>query len=306
MPRIAPLSVAVVVLCRGATAAAAPADVGVDVATTAEVAPVAATDAGAAAPSSSAVPDTTWSALEGKRIAVETSGAPVEGELASSKGSDLVLVADDGTVLTVPKADAKGVKVTRREPMTAPDPAPSATASEDAKPGDAKPVDAKPDDSKKKKREHALVGAFSAHGAGYANWRGQGVSAGHAAYLMDWGIGVNPTKGFGMYAMAGGVLGARIDDKTIRANYGHFNLMFAFGGKYYHSMFGAGVGLSRLKMPAETQKDVGLSLPFKIFGKLPLPHKLYIGLGLSYELALVRNWHRFVNVIGAQLVVGRW
>ncbi len=303
MPRIAPLAVGLVVLCGGAEVAAAPADASGELAiaqTHAE--PVATVESAASEP---AVPDATWSALEGKRISVETAGAPVEGELASAEGSDLVLVADDGTVLTVPKADAKGVKVTRREPAPAPEP----TASEaEPKPGDAAPDDAKKDDAKKDKpkREHALLGAFSAHGAAYANWRGQGVSSGHAAYLMDWGIGINPTPGFGMYAMAGGVLGARIDDKQIRANYGHFDLMFAFGGKYYHSMFGAGLGLSRLKTPTETQKDIGLSLPFKIFGKIPLPHHLYIGLGLSYELALVRDWHRFVNVIGGQLVVGRW
>jgi hypothetical protein len=43
-----------------------------------------------------------------------------------------------------------------------------------------------------------------------------------------------------------------------------------------------------------------------MFGKLPLPHHLYLGIGISYELALVRDWKRFVNVIGGQIILGRW
>jgi hypothetical protein len=44
----------------------------------------------------------------------------------------------------------------------------------------------------------------------------------------------------------------------------------------------------------------------KLFGRLPLPHHLYIGIGLSYELGIVRDVHRFVNGIGGQIIVGRW
>jgi hypothetical protein len=253
------------------------------------------------------VPEATWSALAGKRVAVDTPHGTVEGELTSSEGDHVVLIADDGTVNAVPKRDAKSVKVVGHKPAPAPakkeEPAPKeapAATAEDPPADDG----TKKDD--KKKREHALLGAFTAHGGAYANWRGDGVSSGGGAYLMDWGIGINATPGFGMYAMAGGVLGAKIDHKTVNANAGHFNLMFAFGGKYYHSMFGAGVALSRLKLESGVQKDAGLSLPFKIFGKLPLPHHLYLGIGLSYELMLIRDWHRFVNVIGGQIILGRW
>lgn len=251
----------------------------------------------------SAVPDSTWSALVGKQVAIETSNGTREGELTAADGDHLVLIEDDGTVTSVPKRDATAVKVTGRTP-------PPAAAKAEKNPADAKPPEPPPPDEKKdekkSKREHALLGAFTAHGGAYANWRGDGVRGGGGAYLMDWGIGINATPGFGMYAMAGGVLGARIDDKTIRANYGHLDLLFAFGGKYYHSMFGAGLGMSRLKLPAGVQKDLGLSLPFRMFGKLPLPHHLYLGIGISYELALVRDWKRFVNVIGGQIILGRW
>lgn len=266
------------------------------------------TEPASSEPARGAVPDATWSALVGKQVAIETASGTREGELTAADGDHLVLIEDDGTVTSVPKRDATAVKVTGHKP--APAPAPAAETKADKNPADAKPPETPPADEKKEekksKREHALLGAFTAQGGAYANWRGDGVRGGGGAYLMDWGIGINATPGFGMYAMAGGVLGARIDDKTIRANYGHLDFLFAFGGKYYHSMFGAGLGMSRLKLPAGVQKDLGLSLPFKMFGKLPLPHHLYLGIGISYELALVRDWKRFVNVIGGQIILGRW
>ena len=36
-----------------------------------------------------------------------------------------------------------------------------------------------------------------------------------------------------MYAMAGGLLGARIENKRTRANYGHVAFVFAFSRKYF-------------------------------------------------------------------------
>ena len=265
------------------------------------------------APTGGGVHDDVWSALEGKQVVIETASGPVEGELASVRGETLVVIASDGTVDSVPKSTATSVRVAKRDPAppmpTTPPPATSAdtrgepsVSDEDAEPSRA--------DKRKERRDnrsHALLGMFSAHGAAYAHWRGEGVRAGHAAYAMDWGLGFNATPAFGMYAVAGGLLGARIDDKQIRANYGHVAFMFAFGGKYYHSMFGAGAAFSRLRSDElGLQKDAGLALPLKIFGKIPLPHKLYLGIGLSYELGLVRNFGRAVNGIGGQIVLGRW
>ena len=83
--------------------------------------------------------------------------------------------------------------------------------------------------------------------------------------------------------------------------------LFAFGGKYYFSTVGAGVAFSRLRFADDRlDKDVGLALPFKLVGKIPLPKKLYIGLGLTYELGMVQGFSRFVNGIGGQIVFGRW
>lgn len=264
----------------------------------------------AAPPVTGAVPEAAWDAVRGKQVTIATPAGDVEGELAATEGDTLVIIADDGAVQTVPKADATGVRVRKvaapapAEPTT-PRAKTAAEPADEADDGEEKQDDEKKD-KKKKKREHALLGAFTAHGAAYTHWRGEGVSAGGAAYAMDWGIGINPTPGFGMYAVAGGLLAAKIDDKTTRGNYGHVAFSFAFGGKYYFSMIGAGVAFNRLKFPDETQKDIGLALPMKLFGRLPLPHDLYLGIGLSYELGIVRDFNRFVNGIGGQIVFGRW
>ena len=152
-----------------------------------------------------------------------------------------------------------------------------------------------------------ILGAFTMQGATYTHWRGSGVNSGHASYAMDFGLGANLSPGFGMYAVAGGLLGAKIDDKQTNANYGHVAALFAFGGKYYYSTFGAGVAFSRLRYADDRlEKDKGLSLPFKLMGKIPLPKKLYIGIGITYELGMVRGFSRFVNGIGGQIVFGRW
>ncbi len=259
----------------------------------------------AAAP---AVPDAAWDAVKGKQVTITTASGDVQGELASSDGDTLVVIADDGAVQTVPKASATAVKVRKVDPPPAAKPAiaPAVIEEDEKKPAEAKKKDDEEKKDKKKKREHALLGAFTAQGAAYSHWRGEGVNAGHAAYAMDFGVGVNATPGFGMYAMGGGLLAAKIDNKSIKANYGHIAFMFAFGGKYYHSMIGAGVAFDRLKFDDRTEKGVGLSLPMKLFGKLPLPKNLYLGIGLSYELGMVRGFNRFINGIGGQIVFGRW
>ncbi|MCA9711688.1 MAG: hypothetical protein KDK70_37985, partial [Myxococcales bacterium] len=160
---------------------------------------------------------------------------------------------------------------------------------------------------RREKREHALLGAFTMQGATYTHWRGDGVQAGHASYAMDFGLGINPSPGFGMYALAGGLLGAKIQDKQIKANYGHVAFVFAFSRKYFFSTVGAGGAFSRLRFSDGTlQKDRGLAIPTRLMGKIPLPHKLYLGLGITYELGLVRGFSRAINGIGGQIVVGRW
>jgi hypothetical protein len=284
-------------------------------------------------PAEPPVSDAAWKAVEGRQIVVETGSGPVEGELTSSAGDTLVLIGSDGQVLSVPKRDATGVRVAdpkpapaQPQPATPPDDAADEMAGLQTAPseggdtadkGDAEATD--PDDpkarrkEKRKKRGFAILGAFTAQGATYTHWRGEGIKAGHASYAMDFGVGANLTQGFGMYVVGGGLLGTRLktDDGRVNANYGRVAFLFLLGGKYYFSTLGAGVAFSRLKwkepVPWDSlQKDVGLAIPFKIMGKIPLPENLYIGIGLTYEFATVRKFNRFINGIGGQIVFGRW
>jgi hypothetical protein len=275
-------------------------------------APAETADAPAPAP---AVSEDAWRAVVGKQVAVQTGAGEVNGELASADGSNLVIIGADGAVQSIPKANASGVRVVSPPPSAAPPPAEeapqfptTAPTEEEADPESDDPEDERKRkrDERRAKRQHALLGAYTAQGASYAHWRGDGINAGHAAYAMDFAVGVNPTPGFGMYLLGGGLLGTRIDNKTVNANYGRIAFTFAFGGKYYFSTFGAGVGFSRLALTTETQKDIGLSLPMKIFGKIPLPKKLYIGIGLAYDVGVVRGFSRSINGIGGQIIFGRW
>ena len=268
----------------------------------------------------SGVDDAAWGALEGRQVEVSTADGPVKGELASHEGDTIVLVQSDGQVVTMPKAKATGVRVAQPEPA-ATGPAPkeemaSLDTGNESPPEDAAEEGEEEEEltkgeqrrkDRREKREHAILGAFTMHGATYSHWRGDGINAGHASYAMDWGLGANFSPSFGMYAMAGGLFGAKIDGKSTKANYGHIAALFVFGGKYYYSTIGAGGAFSRLRFEDNTlHKDRGLALPFKLVGKIPLPHKLYIGLGLTYEFAAVRGFSRFINAIGGQIVFGRW
>lgn len=286
------------------------------------------------------VDDAAWTALQGRQVLIDTPTGAVGGELLRSDGSTLVLMQADGRVLTVDKADATGVRVVQTPapapaptptptpvgPAPAPTPvaptpapttpAPAATAPAATTPAPTDPAATPAEElsprekrrqERREKREHAILGAFTMQGATYTHWRGDGVNSGFASYAMDFGVGANLSPGFGMYAVGGGLFGAKIDDKQTNANYGHIAALFAFGGKHYYSTVGAGVAFNRLRYADDRlDKDVGLAIPFKLVGKIPLPKKLYIGLGLTYEFAAVRGFSLFVNGIGGQIVFGRW
>ncbi len=278
--------------------------------------------------SSPAVSDAAWVAVQGRNVEVDTASGSFYGELASSDGDTLVLVQADGEVVTLPKADAVGVRVVKAPASggaapLATQPTPETTPAESMAALDAAPADPAAEEpaaeeeeltaaeqrrkDRRDKREHALLGAFAMHGATYSHWRGDGINAGHASYAMDWGVGANLSPRFGMYAMAGGLLGAKIEGGETKANYGHIAALFTFGGEHYFTTAGAGVAFSRLRYRDTTlDRDRGLALPAKIVGKIKLPHKLYLGIGLTYEFAAVRGFSRFVNAIGGQIVIGRW
>jgi hypothetical protein len=270
-------------------------------------------------PSEQKVTDSAWKAVEGKQVEIETSKGPVKGELASSEGDTLVVIGADGNVQSVPKASASAVKVVQAPPSPAQEMSSLKSGDPPPPPEEDKPLSKEEERKKKreerrKKREHAILGAFTMQGATYTHVRGSGVKGGHASYAMDWGVGANLAPSFGMYLVGGGLFAAKIRSdpgdgmrERLKHNYGHLAFLFAFGGKYYFSTLGAGVAFNRLRFPDDSlQKDVGLAIPFKLMGKIPLPKKLYIGLGLSYEFAAVRGFDRFINAIGGQIVFGRW
>ena len=286
----------------------------------------------APAPTTTAAPavsDAAWDALVGRDVEVQTNSGVLRGELLRSEGTQVVIVRADGSVVTTQKSTASSVKVVQ---PPAPAPAPEQQIAALEGPSDPPPppeeADGEGDEDlteaqkrrkeRREKREHALLGAFSMHGATYSHWRGDGVNGGHASYAMDWGLGVNFSKNFGLYAIAGGLFGAKIqgpdddmgNETSIKANYGRVGGIFAFGGQWYYTTVGAGAAFSRLRFADGTlQRDKGLAIPSKIMARIPLPKKLkkyYVGIGLTYELALIRNFGRSINAIGGQLVVGRW
>lgn len=278
--------------------------------------------------SAPAVSDAAWDALVGRNVEVQTSGGPFQGELLRSDGPQVVLVKPDGNVVTIPKANASSVRVVQPPPAAQPqeeiaaleaptEPPPAEDEGEDE--DEELTEGQKRRKERREKREHALLGAFTMHGATYSHWRGDGVNAGHASYAMDWGVGFNFSKNFGLYALAGGLFGAKIggpndDDGNateIRANYGHVGGVFAFGGQWYYSTIGAGAAFSRLRFADGTlQRDKGLAIPSKLMARIPLGKgkmkKYYLGIGITYELAMVRNFNRYINAIGGQIVFGRW
>lgn len=281
----------------------------------------------AAAP---AVSDDAWDALVGRDVEVQTTSGVLRGELLRSEGAQVVIVGTDGSVVTAQKSTASSVKVI--QPPAAPPPPQQQIAALEAPPDDQRePAESDEEEEsedltdaekrrkeRREKREHALLGAFSMHGVTYSHWRGDGVNGGHASYAMDWGVGFNFSKNFGLYAIAGGLLGAKIqgpnddmgNETSIKANYGRVGGIFAFGGQWYYTTLGAGAAFSRLRFADGTlQRDKGLAIPSKVMVRIPLPKKLkkiYLGIGLTYELALIRNFGRSINAIGGQLVVGRW
>jgi len=286
----------------------------------------------APAPTTTAAPavsDAAWDALVGRNVEVQTNSGVLRGELLRSEGTQVVIVRADGSVVTTQKSAASSVKVVQ---PPAPAPAPEQQIAALEAPSDPQPpADDAQDEGdeeltegqkrrkeRRDKREHALLGAFMMHGATYSHWRGDGVNGGHASYAMDWGLGVNFSKNFGLYAIAGGLFGAKIqgpdddagNETSIKANYGHVGGIFAFGGQWYFTTIGAGAAFSRLRFADGTlQRDKGLAIPSKIMARIPLPKKLkkyYVGIGLTYELALIRNFGRSINAIGGQVVVGRW
>lgn len=218
----------------------------------------------------------------------------VAGKLIAHEGTHVVVQGTDGTVVSIAKADATGLKSAEAAAPKPPDPP-------------AAPPPSKPKDDWK---WHKL-GLFTFHGVAYSRWRTPDYAAGGATYNLDAGVGFNFGPRFGVYALMGGAVGAKILDKTVRGNYGHFALSFLVRRKYVAFIPGIGLALSSRKGPDDFHlKETGVAIPVKLMGLIPIKKSgkiegLHVTIGLAYDLAILANT-RPLNSIGLQVGVARF
>jgi hypothetical protein len=216
----------------------------------------------------------------------------VTGKLIAVTSDSAVIVDAQGEVTTVLKADATALKVADGKPV-GPKPPPTPKS-------DGKPATPPPDPGE----EMPKFGFFTAHGLGYGHFRTRDYSSGSAAYALDLAAGYNFTNKFGLYGLVGGMVAGKIQDRTIRANAGHANLAFRFRRKHFAFLGGVGVGWAGLREPTRRIRAVGVSIPIRLMGIIPLPKKLYIALSAGYQLGIMGKGNIF-NGLSLQLAFGR-
>ncbi len=243
-----------------------------------------------AAPVTEPIAESAWAAVKDKPVVVERSdGTTVRGKLVAHEGTHAVVVQNDGNVVSLAKADVKVLK------------------SDDGKaPADKPPTTPPPEEKPKPTWKYKQLGLFTSHGVAYTRWRGSAYRDGSASYMLDVGVGYNFSQRFGVYALIGGSVGARLVGGAVKANFGHFALSFQFRRKYVAIIPGIGLALSGRRGPGdEFLKETGVAIPVKFMGMIPLPKDLFLGLGLGYDLAIMAD-ARLLNSIGFQITVGRW
>jgi hypothetical protein len=233
------------------------------------------------------VPESEWAQRRDQQVVLERrGGSPVRGKLIASDGDHAVVMGDDGQVQSIPKSDVTS--------LNAADGKPAAKSEE--------PVGKK----KQSDWEYKKLGLFTSHGVGYARWRTKDYRDGGAAYLLDLGVGYNFSERFGIYALIGGAVGARMRDKSVVGHQGHFALSFLARRKYIAFLPGIGLAMGNRRGPGDLRiREMGVTFPIKLMGVIPLPKDLFLGIGISYELAIMgatRPW----QAIGGQFTVGRW
>ena len=261
------------------------------------MAPTAVPDAGAAPPAP--IPDAAWAAMKDKKVILErVEGEPVNGKLIAHEGMHAVVLQDDGVITSVAKQDVAALKSGDVAP-----PAPPAAGKDAPTP----PTPTKPKDDWK---WHKL-GLFTTHGVAYSRWRTPHYVSGGATYNLDGGVGFNFGPRFGVYTLVGGAVGARLRDKTVRGNYGHFALSFLVRRKYVAFIPGIGLALSGRRGPDDQRvRETGVAIPIKLMGLIPIKKagradELQIMIGLGYDLAILANT-RPLNSIALQVGVARF
>ena len=230
--------------------------------------------------------------MKDKQVVIERKqGEPVRGKLIAHEGTHVVVAQQDGQVATIAKSDATALKLDEPTP--------------------GKPVDdksGKPIAQKKKdpKWKYHKLGVFALLGVGYARFRTPSYRSGGAAFNIDGGVGFNFSEKFGVYGLVGGAVGARINDKQTRGQYGHFTLSFLARAKYIAIMPGIGLALASRRGPGSSFiRETGVAIPVKVFGIIPLPKDLSLLVGIGYDLAIMAQTRPF-QTIGVQVGVARF
>lgn len=210
----------------------------------------------------------------------------MQGKLLAHEGTHVVLQQQDGTIASVAKTDAVAL----------------ATPTAPTVP---KPVD-KPITKPKPTWKYHKLGLFTLHGVGYTRWRNPAFADGGASYNLDAGVGFNFTERFGVYALVGGAVGARIHDKQTHGALGHFAVSFLVRRKYIAFIPGIGLGVGGMRGPGDLRvRETGVAIPLKLMGLIPLPKDLTLTVGLGYDLAILAET-RPLQSIALQVGVARF
>lgn len=283
-----------------------------------------------------AVSEDAWQAMLDQQVVLELAdGTSVSGKLVRVSKKAVVVVAADGAVQTIEKSKVASLRMDVpptepppadppvetpveeppvEEPPVVEAPVEEPPAEEPVEPVEEPPVEEPPppeptpivvEPEPEPEPEHARVGFIVGNGLVFGAWSADGVHAKTLAYHLELGVGYNFTKHIGLYALGGGLLGGRVDD-DVQATLGRLAIAPAIRAKYFGFIPGIGVAFSSLRSGGAKYQDLGLAIPIHVMGMIPLPQKLYLGVGLAYDFAVLKGFDIFVNVIGVEVTLGRW
>lgn len=238
-----------------------------------------------------------WQAALEQSVTVERDGGePIHGKLVATTEAAAVIVADDGDVHTLRKADVAVVTI---------DDAPEA-AEPEAVSEQNPPAEEASDPPAKKEDDWKKFGVFTSHGISYAHWRTEPYQAGAAAYAGDLGVGYNWRRAWGAYLVLGGHAGARLVRRTIKGNFGHLAGMVRYRGKKrFVAMGGLALAWSKLDEPERRVRDVAVSIPLKIMAQFKVADSLYLAMGVGYEPGFFAQG-RIANALSLQATLAHW
>lgn len=242
------------------------------------------------------VPEADWEAALEQKVTVELDDAePLHGKLVASTPAAAVVVADDGNVHTLQKAEVASLTL---DPPEAP-----AAPQEDAKP----PVEEPAAEGKEpSEADWKKFGIFTSHGISYTHWRTSLYRAGSAAYAGDLGVGYNWSRPWGAYLVLGGNAGARLVDRTVKGNFGHLAGMIRYRGKKrFVGMGGLALAWSKLDEPTRRIRDISISIPMKVMATFEVAKATYIGVGIGYEPGFFAQG-RIANALSLQATLAHW